>query len=121
VPFRVIRSRKGTDLPKPLWTVVETGAGQNRYDAWPRGALRIDEIEVASSRDFHQAACAEHLAHSKRHGVIVDAVDERDRNGRSGQRRGIGDGITFRNVVRSAAHQQEHRPGAEIPFRAQAQ
>ena len=53
VPFRVIRSRKGTGLPKLLWTVVETGVGQNRYDAWPRGALRIDEIEVASSRDFH--------------------------------------------------------------------
>ena len=121
MPFRVIRSRKGTDVPKLLWAVVETGAGQNGYDAWPRGALRIDEVEVAGFRDLYQAACAEHLAHSQRHRVIVNAVDEGDRNGRCGQRRGIGDGITFRNVVRSAAHQQAHRPGAEIPLRAQAQ
>lgn len=90
MPFRVIRSRKGTVVPKlhpdhvrpvltetlghrpgvlgqpesvcfrlsgrpkhPLSTVAETGAGQNGYDARPRGALRIDEVEVAGSRDFH--------------------------------------------------------------------
>ena len=158
MPFRVIRSRKGTVVPKlhpdhvrqdlprpwaighgvpgqkesvcfrlsgrpkqPLSMVAETGAGQNGYDARPRGALRIDEVEVAGSRDFQQAACTEHLAHSQWHRVIVNAVNEGDRNGRSGQRRWIGDGIAFRNVVRSATHQQAHRAGAEIPFRTQAQ
>ena len=78
----------------------------------PRGALRIDEIEVAGPRNFDQAACRERLAHSQRHAVIVNAVNKGDRDGRSGQRRGIGDGITFGNVIRPAPHQEAHRPSA---------
>ena len=76
---------------------------------------------MASPGNFDQAARGERLAHSQRHDVIVNAVNEGDRNGRSGQRGGISDGIPFGNVTRSAAHQQAHRPGAQIPFRAQPQ
>jgi len=83
--------------------------------------LRIDEIEVAGSGDFDQVACGERLAHSQRYGVIVNAVNESDRDRGSGQRGGIGYRISFGNVIRSAAHQEKHRSGAQIPFRAQAQ
>ena len=58
---------------------------------------------MARPGDFDQVACGERLAHSQRHGVIVNAVNEGDRNRRSGQRGGIGDGIAFGNVIRSAA------------------
>ena len=99
----------------------QTVTGQNGKDPRPRRALRVNEIEVAGPRDFDQAARGELLAHSQRHRVIVNAVNEADPDGRNGQRGGIGDRIRFGNVIRSAAHQEAHRPRAQIPFRAQAQ
>jgi hypothetical protein len=83
--------------------------------------LWIDEVEVAGSRDFDQAARRERLAHSQRHGVIVNAMNKGDRDGRSGEPGRIGNGIAFGNILRSAAHQEAYRPVAQIPFRAQAQ